>query len=288
MTRKTRACPPAGLRLDSPHDPEARTSVKRDTVWSGYRAHLTETCDPDRLHVITHVATTPAPVADQQMTRPIHNDLATQGLRPELHIVDGAYLNAEILLSSQTERDIELLGPLSPSSSWQTKAGKGFDAAGFAIDFDNQTATCPQGATSTTWTEHTRPSGQSEIHITFQRSTCTPCPARTDCTRATTGPRQLTLRPRAEHQALTRARARQTTPEWKRRYDLRAGIEGTLSPSTRAFGLRRTRYTGLAKTHLQHILTAIAINLTRLDAWLQNTPHGTTRTTRFQTLRTAA
>jgi transposase len=43
-------------------------------------------------------------------------------------------------------------------------------------------------------------------------------------------------------------------------------VEGTISQAVRAFGLRRTRYIGLAKTHLQHVLTAIAFNLARLNA----------------------
>jgi Transposase DDE domain len=33
-------------------------------------------------------------------------------------------------------------------------------------------------------------------------------------------------------------------------------------------GLHQTRYRGLAKTHLEHVLTALAINLVRVDAWL--------------------
>jgi IS5 family transposase len=40
----------------------------------------------------------------------------------------------------------------------------------------------------------------------------------------------------------------------------------------RAFDLRRSRYRGLAKTHLQHILIATAINLVRVVAWLTD-PH---------------
>jgi hypothetical protein len=31
---------------------------------------------------------------------------------------------------------------------------------------------------------------------------------------------------------------------------------------------------GLAKTHLQHVLTALALNLVRLDAWLTGIPPG--------------
>ncbi len=35
--------------------------------------------------------------------------------------------------------------------------------------------------------------------------------------------------------------------------------------------LRRTRYVGLAKTRLQHLFTAIALNLVRAVEWLTNT-----------------
>ena len=64
-------------------------------------------------------------------------------------------------------------------------------------------------------------------------------------------------------------RVEQKSEIWKKRYSCRAGIEGTLSQGIRGFGLRRCRYVGHAKTHLQHLFTAAAINLARLDAWLQ-------------------
>ena len=74
------------------------------------------------------------------------------------------------------------------------------------------------------------------------------------------------------HEALQAARHRQTTAEVKEQYALRAGIEGTLSQGVRAFDLRRSRYIGLAKTHLQHILIAVAINVVRVVSWLTE-PH---------------
>jgi hypothetical protein len=52
----------------------------------------------------------------------------------------------------------------------------------------------------------------------------------------------------------------------------------------RGFGLRAARYRGLAKTRLQHQLTATAINLVRMDAWLTDTPLAKTRTSRFAAL----
>ena len=64
-------------------------------------------------------------------------------------------------------------------------------------------------------------------------------------------------------------RQKQLSEEWKSRYNVRAGIEGTLSQGIRVFGMRRTRYIGLAKTHLQHSLTAAAIKVVRLEDALQ-------------------
>lgn len=82
-------------------------------------------------------------------------------------------------------------------------------------------------------------------------------------------------------------RQAQLTEEWKSRYNVRAGIEDTLSQGIRVFGMRRTRYIGLAKTHLQHLLTAAAMNVVRLVNWLNGVPHAKTRTSRFAALNPA-
>jgi hypothetical protein len=82
----------------------------------------------------------------------------------------------------------------------------------------------------------------------------------------------LKLHPQAQYQALQAARAWYASGEGKQRYQHRAGVECTLSQGVRAFGLRRTRYRGLAKTHLQHVATAAAINMDRLVAWLDEYP----------------
>ena len=67
-------------------------------------------------------------------------------------------------------------------------------------------------------------------------------------------------------------------------HDHHVGIEGTVSEGVRGFGLRRRRYVGLAKAHLQHVITAAAMNLSRLAAWLAGVPHGRTRVSRFARL----
>ena len=94
----------------------------------------------------------------------------------------------------------------------------------------------------------------------------------------------MALRPRERHEALQAARRHQETAAWKTEYAVRAGIEGTISEGVRSFGLRRCRYVGLAKAHLQHVITATAMNLSRLAAWLAGKPHGGTRVSRFARL----
>ncbi len=92
------------------------------------------------------------------------------------------------------------------------------------------------------------------------------------------------FRPRKQYEALQEARQRLESVEGRQLYNRRAGIEGTISQGVRAFGMRQTRYRGLAKTHLQHIATAAAINLDRFTAWFDDVPRATTRISRFAAL----
>ncbi|MFE7240731.1 transposase [Streptomyces sp. NPDC057580] len=70
------------------------------------------------------------------------------------------------------------------------------------------------------------------------------------------------------HEIQQRNRLDQRTEDWQRRYAIRAGIEATLSQNVRTCGLRQTRYRGLPKTHVQHVLTGLACNVTRITDWI--------------------
>lgn len=264
--------PPNALLIVSPYDADARFSRKRDTYWTGYKVHLTESCDADRPHLITHVETTPATTPDVALTEPIHADLAAHDLTPEVHLVDTAYVSAEQIVQSQDTYGIALIGPVPPDTSWQARDGQGYDVAHFQIDWDQQQVTCPQGKPSTIWRAGGDGRGHAIIHVAFDKPACAQCAARPQCTRADGRPRVLKLRPRAQHEALQRRRQEQTSDAFKHRYAKRAGIEGSIAQGTRGFDLRRTPYRGQAKTHLHHILLAIAMNLTRLVAWLLDEP----------------
>ena len=64
------------------------------------------------------------------------------------------YAEGGHLVSSQNTYGVELLGPVTTSPSWQSRAGQGFDHAGFTIDWQARQATCPQGNVSGKWTRH--------------------------------------------------------------------------------------------------------------------------------------
>ena len=86
----------------------------------------------------------------------------------------------------------------------------------------------------------------------------------------------------------TPARQRQETAAFRAEYARRAGVEGTLAQGTRRFGLRHARYRGLPKTHLQHVLTALSMNLVRLVAWFGEPTHSQVQPSRFVALAAAA
>ncbi len=283
--RQPEDLPPASIRLDSPYDPDAHYSTKRQTHWTGYKVHISESCDADQPHLITHVATTIAPQSDADMTEPIHEALAEKDCLPQTHLVDAGYVDAEQIVDSQARYNINLVGPVRPDVSWQTKENNGYSHQNFQIDWMAETATCPRGISSHKWSATVDKWDNNVIHIGFPPKVCRPCTTRSLCTRSATGPRSLTLRQRAHHEALQKGRQVQQTEAWQEQYAKRAGVEGTISQAVRGFGLRECRYVGLAKTHLQHVLTAAAINLSRLDGWFTGKKRAQTRVSRFATLR---
>lgn len=278
--------PPAERMLSSPYDTEARYGTKRTYSWVGYKVHLTETCSTGSPHLITHVETTLATQQDVEVVEAIHQALAEHDLLPAVHLVDMGYPAGDVLVSSQQQYGLDLFGPVRPDTSWQAHAAQGFDLTHFDIDWDAHTAHCPQGNTSQTWTPHQGRDRHLYIKINFSPSDCVPCPVRALCTRSQTGARHLSVLPKDLHLALQAARQRQTTNDFKTRYRLRAGVEGTISQAAHALELRRARYRGLAKTHLQGVITAVAINLTRTLAWLSGIPLAVTRPSHFAPLAT--
>ena len=163
----------------------------------------------------------------------------------------------------------------------------GLTKAEFGVDRDRKAVTCPGGKESISWLPNAWPKNGMVFEARFTTRDCFPCPLRPRCTRAEREPRIIGLQAREHFEALQGARKHQETEAFRESYAARAGIEGTHAQAISRCGLRQCRYIGLAKTRLQHVLTAIAINLVRVAEWCADSPVAKTRRSRFVALQAA-
>ncbi|ABW31715.1 transposase (plasmid) [Acaryochloris marina MBIC11017] len=212
--RTQQEAPPASVMISSPYEPDAHYAKKHTTSWVGYKAHLSETCEPGELHLITNVETTAAPV-DGDMTDSIHTSLANNTLLSSKHIVDTGYLDVELLVTAQEQYQVDLLGPTRTNLRWQAKEAKGFAADDFKVNWQNQSLTCPEGKSSVSWTPAIDGRNNEVVKIKFAASDCSVFPSLHICTRSQRQRRAVTLRPEAQYKALQQARQREPTSEYQ-------------------------------------------------------------------------
>ena len=286
--REVKEMPAPATVISSPYDTEARYSTKRDSSWVGYKVHFTETCDAGAPYLIVNVETTPATTPDDNMVAVIHKSLESRDLLPAEHLVDKGYTDSRVLVDSRNDYDVTITGPVADDPSWQARSEDGIDKSQFAVDWDRHVVTCPAGKRSISWLPSTYPQNGMVFEARFARRDCTPCPLRSRCTRSKREPRLIGLQAREQYEALQAARKQQGTADFQRDYAARAGIEATHGQAVRRCGLRRCRYIGLAKTHLQHIISAAAINLVRIGNWVNGIPTAQTRCSWFAALQKAA
>lgn len=137
--RESGDLPPSRLRLASPHGTDARYGLKQGSWWTGYKVHISETCDetdeqdaatgrgavpgsdgsPPR--IITNIATTDATVTDAEMTEPIHRMLAARNLLPAEHCLDSGYPSAELIVGVKKRFGVVLITPVLLNSSPQAR-----------------------------------------------------------------------------------------------------------------------------------------------------------------------
>jgi len=79
-------------------------------------------------------------------------------MRTQLNLVfselGSAHPIADVLVRSQRDQGIEIIGPVRPDSSWQAQSGHGYDSAHFTVDWAAHRVVCPQGHLNTCWTPH--------------------------------------------------------------------------------------------------------------------------------------
>jgi Transposase DDE domain len=257
--------PPSAARIVSPCDPAARYARRGQvTRRAGFLAHVTETCSDDG----PDVATMPATSADTAAAPGIHARLEHRGLLPAEHLAGGGYTSLVPMERAGREHQVTLTGPLPGNRTRQHRTQQGYARDDFRIDFDRQEVTCPQGQVSNGWhgpyptSSPTPPRSSSPAS---PGASASPAPPGPPAPPPATASAPWASPPRELLELQVRNRADQQDPAWHKRYAVRSGIEGTVCELARGHGMRHRRYRGQPKAHLQHVLTAIAVNIERLS-----------------------
>jgi hypothetical protein len=166
---------------------------------------------------------------------------------------DGAYLSADVLLDSQQDYGVDLIGPMRQDKSWQAREENAFDLAQFAIDWEKETVTCPNGQTVPMV-----PGKDAQ----FPASACDGCPVRAQCTKARLGQgRSLTIREDEQFQQKLRAKIK--TKRGRASLRKRTAVEHAIAHHVAHRG-RQARYKGLRKNQFDGRRHAAVSNLLRL------------------------
>ena len=147
----------------------ATVSVK-STSWTGFKVHFTETCETNQPHLIVEVTTTAATLPDGEIMGELHEHLAQQEMLPGQHLVDTGYVDAEVLAESQSRYQVDLVGPVPPDVSWQTKEATGFDHRQFMSLLASPSGDMPNGADQPKLGHDSRSPWQGSHPSTFSAS----------------------------------------------------------------------------------------------------------------------
>jgi len=254
-------------------DPQMRVGHKSERhSWAGYKAHI---CEESGSELITAVEVRPANEHDAEpVVGLVGRQEGAVGLRPGALLCDGAYGTADAR-ADLGELGVEVVAKLRPPPD-----GGHFGKHDFGIDLQANggggSVTCPAGVTTIDY-QMARDSKDRPVKLfRFPRGVCDACAERARCLGGPCGRlenpvrrppgRQVQLHYREA--ALQTARAAQKTPEQRRelreRLRPRAKVERKIAEVMRLHGLRHGRYLGLAKTGLQAMLIAAAVNAKRL------------------------
>ena len=252
--------------LQSPHGPDVTYSGHKG---KGYEVQVAETChEENATQLITHVEVTPSSGSDTDVSVPVVDGLAERKVRPDELFVDTAYGSGRNAFEA-SRRGTELVSPVAGSAPGNSHEGERdgpppLTAADFQIDVTGEQATvCPAGHPSIEECELEDAPERVEVH--FARTTCEPCPLRSRCpVKLDRRAGDYVLKADLVKVNIERRRRAEATEEWRKRYAIRAGIEGTNSELKRAHGLGRLRVRGGRRVRLAVYLKALACNFKRM------------------------
>jgi transposase len=142
---------------------------------------------------MTPVEPPSATTAEVAMTQSLHDGLQRTRRFPAQHVVAAGSLDAALLVTSQRDDGVDLLGPPPANAHWQARETSGFESRRCVIDGQAHQAICPAGRTSQRWLPSHDQHRNAVITVRFAAADCRACPSHAQCTRARV--RALTLRP---------------------------------------------------------------------------------------------
>jgi transposase len=253
--------------VKNPHDPDVQWSSKDKQLinpWEGYKTQVVESIPEERKDAggpktgfITEITTTEALVSDTDGMAQAEASQKASGIGVSEEVyADAAYITDDTLAAARASGR-ELIGPARPAPTKGVLPVEAFD-----VDMEKGRAVCPGGKTSTRYRVTTERRSGRELHQFEWGEQCDVCSLQRACTKSKKGRRKLTV---GRHHAELQARRREMETEaFKEKLRLRVAIESTISELVRGYGLRRTRYRGLAKVRLGNYLIGAACNVNRL------------------------
>ena len=259
--------------MQTPHDPEVTYSGHKG---KGYEVQVSETCEEgNAVQMITHVEVTPSSGGDAGVTVGVIDRLRERGIGPSELWCDTSYGSGHNGWEAE-RRGTELVSPVGGRAPAEADRGDRpvkLTAADFDIDVTaRRAAVCPAGHEAVSEYEDEEAPERVEMH--FAREVCEPCSLRSRC------PVRWRRRPELGGEwspsgayvlsadlarvNIGRRRRAESDGQWRKRYGLRAGIEGTNSELKRRHGLGRLRVRGGERVRLAVYLKALACNVKRM------------------------
>ena len=259
--------------LQSPYDPEVTYSGHKG---KGYEAQVAETCDEENIcQIITLADVTPSSGSDTDVTLPAIDSLAERNARPDELFADTSYGSGRNAFEAE-RRGTELVSPVAgptPKESPEAEREEPLTPRDFQINVTGEQPTvCPAGQQSIE--EYEREDAPERVEIHFARSVCETCALRPRCPVKLDQPTgDYVLKADLVKINIERRRIAEANEEWRKRYAVRAGIEGTNSELKRRHGFGRLRVRGGHRVRLAVYLKALACNIKRMIHAIQTQEH---------------
>lgn len=252
--------------LQSPYDSDATYSGHKG---KGYEVQVAETCHEENVcQIITLADVTPSSGSDTEVTVPAIDSLAERNARPNELFADTLYGSGRNAFEAE-RRGTELVSPVAGPTPEESHEGEREEAprltpADFQIDVTGEQATvCPARYRSIE--EYELEGAPERVEVHFARSVCETCALQPRCpVKLNQYAGDCVLKADLIKVNIERRRTAEANEEWRKRYAIRAGIEGTNSELKRRHGLGRLRVRGGRRVRLAVYLKALACNIKRM------------------------